>query len=288
MKSVAAVLVVLAGLLVGCGREPLEKRLQNLQQQVTLLKDDHGTGSGFVVVRENARGEHRVFLWTAAHVIEQSPKQQVIRLFHFDGRKGGNATFKGRVIVYSRKHDLALLLVDCPADFFRTTKFASRDARLGDPVIVVGNPHGADYDGSVHFGTVSQVGINPGEGWPWSIDLDQTTAIIVPGNSGGPVFNKDGEVVGVAVGWARMPGIGAYVPLRQIEDWAARGGMLWAIRGSYCPSDDILEKHIAISAHELAPPPEPPVPVIVIPPLDILSVPPILPDPPVIPVPICP
>lgn len=264
--------------------ESLESKLLKAQQQVTLLKDDRGTGSGFVVVRENARGEKRVFLWTAAHVIEQSPKQQVIRLFHFDGRKGGNATFKGRVIVYSRKHDLALLLVDCPSDFFRNSKFASRDARLGDPVTVVGNPHGEDYDGSVHFGTVSQVGIRPEE-WPWAIDLDQTTAIIVPGNSGGPVFNKHGEVVGVAVGWARMPGIGAYVPLRQIENWASRSGLLWALRGNLCPSDEILEKHIAISDHELNPPPAPPVPP---PPVDKLLVPPIPPDPPVIPVPICP
>lgn len=279
-----AVAVVLGATIFFSNTESLEKRCERAQHQVALLRDERGgSGSGFVVIRENDEGQKRVFLWTAAHVVDSAPTQQTIRFFHFNGHKSGHATFPARVIVYSKKHDLALMLVDCPPDFFRNSVFANDDARLTDYVFVVGNPLGEPYDGSVHIGHVSQRGVTT---TLWGVDLDQTTAIIVPGNSGGPVFNKAGEVVGVVVGWARLPGIGLYVPLRQIRHWAARAGIVWAMLGDNCPSDDVLEKYIARSAQELAPPAAPP--TILILPLGPGNSLPIPPDPPVIPIPICP
>jgi len=243
----------------GCERNT-ESKYERAQAQTVLLADEGGQASGFIVVRENIDGQKRVFCFTAAHVVEGRPEQNAIRLFHFNGgHKAGKATFKARVVRFSVKHDLALLLVDCPPDFFKTSEFAHSNARLGDPVFIAGNARGEAYDGSVTQGFVSQRGVFM-DGWPWGTDLDQATAIAVPGNSGGPVFNTGGEVVGVLVGWAGLPGISLYVPLDKIEKWAKKDGISWAVRGSYCPSDESLEDAISLSKLLLTPPPVLPAP----------------------------
>jgi serine protease Do len=231
-------------------------KFEKAQNQTVLLTERGGQASGFVVERSGPQGR-RVFIWTAAHVVEHAPVQDVVRLYHFQGHKAGKSVFEARVVAYSTKHDLALLLADVPPGFFQTATFADANVCLGDPVFVVGNAHGAAFDGSVTQGHVSQCDVFV-DGWPWGIALDQTTAIIVPGNSGGPVFNDKGEVVGVAVGWASMPGIGFYVPLSKIEGWAKDAGVYWAMYGNSCPSDKLLEAAIAVAAKQLTPPPPPP------------------------------
>jgi serine protease Do len=239
--------------------EPPKAKFERAQNQTVLLTDSGGQASGFVIERDGPQGR-RVFIWTAAHVVRDTPALDVVRLYHFQGHKAGKSVFNARVVAFSAKHDLALLLADVPPGFFQAATFANENACLGDQIFVVGNAHGAAFDGSVTQGHVSQCSIWP-EDWIWGIPLDQTTAIIVPGNSGGPVFNVKGQIVGVAVGWARMPGIGFYVPLNRIEEWAKDAEILWAMYGNYCPSDKILEAAIAIAAKQLTPPPPPPPPI---------------------------
>lgn len=241
-------------------RPPASAKFHRAQAQTVLLKDKGGQASGVVVVRSNPEGKKRVFIWTAAHVVDKAPELDAIRIFHSDGHKSGYAVFKARCVSFSVKHDLALLLVDCPADFFTPATFGHKDAILGEHIFVVGNALGEMFDGSVTQGNVSQVGVRPASGWFWDCDLDQTTATIVPGNSGGPVYNDKGEVIGIAVGWARMPTIGVYVPLREIVSWAKDAGVIWAVRDYLCPPDDVLEKTITLTKKLLTPPPPPPAP----------------------------
>lgn len=135
-------------------------------------------GSGFMI---DAAG-HVV---TNNHVIDQASEITVIL--------SDNTRLPARVIGHDPQTDLALLKVDSkkPLPF---VKFGSSDAlKVGDWVIAVGNPFG--LGGSVSAGIVSARGRNINAG-PFD-DFIQTDAAINRGNSGGPLFNASGEVVGI-------------------------------------------------------------------------------------------
>ena len=101
-------------------------------------------------------------------------------------------TYKARVVGADLRTDLALLKVDGRNDF-PYVKLADHEPRIGDWVIAVGNPYG--LGGTVTAGIVSALGRR--------LDTDtyddfiQVDAPINKGNSGGPSFDVDGEVVGV-------------------------------------------------------------------------------------------
>jgi serine protease Do len=101
-------------------------------------------------------------------------------------------TYKARVVGADLRTDLALLKVDGSNDF-PYVKLADHEPRIGDWVIAVGNPYG--LGGTVTAGIVSALGRR--------LDTDtyddfiQLDAPINKGNSGGPSFDLDGEVIGV-------------------------------------------------------------------------------------------
>ena len=136
-------------------------------------------GSGFVISKDG-------YVVTNNHVIDDANE---ITVSLNDGSK-----HKARIIGIDRKTDLALLKINSGKEL----KFArfgdSAKARIGDWVIVVGNPYG--LGGSVSVGIVSARGrdINNGQ----NDDFIQTDAAINKGNSGGPMFNMKGEVIGIS------------------------------------------------------------------------------------------
>ncbi|MEK9662025.1 MAG: DegQ family serine endoprotease [Alphaproteobacteria bacterium] len=135
-------------------------------------------GSGFIV---DADG----YVVTNNHVIEQASK---VRVNLSDGR-----SFDARVIGTDPKTDLALLRIKADKDL-PYVSFGDSDAvRVGHPVVAVGNPFG--LGGTVTAGIVSARGRNINAG-PYD-DFLQTDAAINRGNSGGPMFNADGEVIGI-------------------------------------------------------------------------------------------
>src|SRR5262249_45820252 len=91
-----------------------------------------------------------------------------------------------------QKSDLALIKVDGRNDF-PSVQFASHTPRIGDWVVAVGNPFG--LGGTVTAGIVSARGRDIGSG-PYD-DFIQIDAPINKGNSGGPAFDLDGNVIGV-------------------------------------------------------------------------------------------
>ena len=135
-------------------------------------------GSGFII---DAQG-HVV---TNNHVIDAATEINVIL--------SDNTRLPAKVIGHDPQTDLALLKVSSskPLPFVR---FGSSDSlKVGDWVIAVGNPFG--LGGSVSAGIVSARGRNINAG-PFD-DFIQTDAAINRGNSGGPLFNAAGEVVGI-------------------------------------------------------------------------------------------
>lgn len=135
-------------------------------------------GSGFVI-------DSSGLIVTNNHVIDGADEITVI--FHDDSRLA--ATVVGK----DKKTDLALLRVK-PAKPLSAVKFGNSDAsRVGDWVVAIGNPFG--LGGTVTAGIISARARNINAG-PYD-DFIQTDASINRGNSGGPMFNMDGEVVGI-------------------------------------------------------------------------------------------
>jgi serine protease Do len=137
-----------------------------------------GLGSGFII---SADGE----IVTNHHVVENADSI-VVKLA--DGR-----SFDATVIGSDPMTDIALLKVETDEDLPVVAFGNSSDMRVGDEVVAVGNPFG--LGGTVTSGIVSAKSRNIHSG-PFD-DFIQTDAAINRGNSGGPLFNNDGEVIGV-------------------------------------------------------------------------------------------
>ena len=134
-------------------------------------------GSGFFITADG-------YLVTNNHVVEHATE---VTLVTDDG-----TTLPAKVIGTDKKTDLALLKVTKPGTY-PVVHWASKAPRVGDWVIAVGNPFG--LGGTVTAGIVSARGRDIGAG-PYD-DFLQIDAPVNRGNSGGPTFNADGQVVGV-------------------------------------------------------------------------------------------
>jgi len=133
-------------------------------------------GSGFFISADG-------YAVTNNHVINNAKTVQVIT---DDGR-----TLSAKVIGSDPNTDLAVIKVE--GQNFPFVKFAERDPRIGDWVVAVGNPFG--LGGTVTAGVVSARGRDIGSG-PYD-DFIQIDAPINKGNSGGPAFDVNGNVIGV-------------------------------------------------------------------------------------------
>jgi serine protease Do len=134
-------------------------------------------GSGFFISPDG-------YLVTNNHVADHAISLQAVTT---DGK-----IYTAKVIGSDPRTDLALLKVDGRNDFHYVT-FSHSDTAVGDWVIALGNPFG--LGGTVTAGIISAEGRNIGEG-PYD-DFLQIDAPVNRGNSGGPAFNQEGQVVGV-------------------------------------------------------------------------------------------
>jgi serine protease Do len=136
-----------------------------------------GQGSGFFISPDG-------YAVTNNHVVDGADKVEVTT----DAGK----TYTAKVIGTDRRTDMALIKVEGGADF-PFAKLSDGKSRIGDWVLAVGNPFG--LGGTVTAGIVSASGRDIGNG-PYD-DFLQIDAPVNKGNSGGPAFNMQGEVVGV-------------------------------------------------------------------------------------------
>ena len=136
-------------------------------------------GSGFFITADG-------YAVTSNHVIKGSVSIEV----HTDQ----GAVYRARLVGADAISDLAVIKVDVPK-VFDHVKFADRPPRVGDWVIAVGNPYG--LGGTVTAGIVSARGRDVEKESDTYEDMVQIDAPINKGNSGGPSFDLEGDVIGV-------------------------------------------------------------------------------------------
>lgn len=135
-------------------------------------------GSGFVI-------DPAGYIVTNNHVIEEA---DIIEVTFPDG-----ATYTAKLLGRDPSTDIALLKIEGRDDFPHVDFAGSDSGKVGEWVIAIGNPFG--YGGSVAAGIISARNRNIDHGN--YDDFIQTDVAINKGNSGGPLFNMDGDVVGV-------------------------------------------------------------------------------------------
>ena len=141
-----------------------------------------GLGSGFVIDREG-------HVMTAAHVVQTA---DYVRAEFVDGTQ-----VAAEIIASNPIKDVALLKLESLPKDIRPVKLADSDTvRIGEQIFVIGAPYGLSHTLSV--GHISARHANDGDLMgDVQAETFQTDAAINQGNSGGPLFNQRGEVIGV-------------------------------------------------------------------------------------------
>lgn len=178
-------------------------------QQVT------GVGTGIVMSEEG-------YIVTNAHVVydDSYGKANAVQVQMYDQE----TTYDARIVAFDQEADIAVLQVDAkdlvPAEFGD-----SSTCEVGEMVVAIGNPLGLEFQNTVTCGIISalnrQVTINDN-----TMTLIQTDTAINSGNSGGPLINSAGQVIGInsakmsssySSNSATIEGIGFAIPMTEAK-----------------------------------------------------------------------
>ena len=167
-----------------------------------------GMGSGAIL-------DKRGHILTNHHVIEDADKI-LVKLADDD------TNYEAELIGTDKEYDIAVLRIDAPADRLHPLALGRSDAlRVGQKAYALGNPFG--LDGTLTTGIVSSLN----RSLPSRVDgramtgLIQTDAAMNPGNSGGPLLNTAGEMIGMCVAIrssvGQNSGVGFAIPINRIR-----------------------------------------------------------------------
>ncbi len=184
----------------------VQEAVDRFASSVVVIRNSTGSmGSGFFV---NTDG----YIVTNFHVVQNDREFRVTRLV----KKGGVVERKVyediKIIAVDPFHDLAVIKVENKIKAPITPVVLSAgDTRPGDLVFAIGHPHGLEQ--TVTEGIVSHVKrIISG------VPFLQVDAPVNPGNSGGPLFNINGEVIGVInMGLLKSEGLNFAIPVREVK-----------------------------------------------------------------------
>jgi len=179
---------------------------------------EQGQGSGFLVDKEG-------HILTNNHVIDNA---QLVEVTLWNKRK-----YKATIVGVDKNHDLALLQIHDVPDLQPATLADSSSLMVGQRVYALGNPFG--FSGTMTRGIISAIRSVAMPNGNKIDDAIQTDASVNPGNSGGPLLNSHGDVIGITTLIASNPnggadqsaGIGFAIPIQTakavLEDFQRYG-----------------------------------------------------------------
>ncbi len=156
--------------------DPLYQFFRRFQIPVPRPLPEHGIGSGFIISPDG-------YILTNAHVVDNATDVNV--------KLTDRREFKAKVVGKDDRTDVALLKIDASGLPTLTMGDPSK-VKVGQWVVAVGSPFG--FDNSVTAGIVSAKSRSLNGAY---VPFIQTDVPVNPGNSGGPLFNMDGEVIGI-------------------------------------------------------------------------------------------
>lgn len=185
---------------------------------VVSISSDNASGTGVVLSEDG-------YLVTNYHVIAESSYAQVLLT---DGRE-----FPAVAVGVDPVSDLAVLYIEAqdltPAEFGDSSAL-----RVGDAVVAIGDPLGIELRGTMTDGIISAINRDVSTSDGWKMSLIQTNAALNSGNSGGPLLNCFGQVVGINVmkigafsDKAGVEGLGFAIPsitVKEVVDQIIRYG----------------------------------------------------------------
>lgn len=169
-----------------------------------------GAGSGIILTSDG-------YICTNQHVVEGA---KTIKVILSDERM-----YTAEYIDGDALNDIAIIKINVrgltPASIG-----SSQDSRVGDRVMAIGTPYGIDYRGTMTSGFISALDrqhvIRNDSGTVNKVQkLIQTDTSVNPGNSGGPLFNMNGEVIGVVamkIAGSQYEGMGFAIPIETVID----------------------------------------------------------------------
>lgn len=166
-----------------------------------------GSGTGFIVDEDG-------YILTNAHVVESSSGSSSITVDLYDGSE-----YEGTVLWSDTTLDLAIVKIDA-TNLQAVDLGDSDDVKIGDYAVAIGNPLGRNFERSVTQGIISGLdrsittADSNGQNQNNMQGLIQTDASINSGNSGGPLINSSGEVIGINTAKASSAeGLGFAIPI---------------------------------------------------------------------------
>ncbi|MBP3284859.1 MAG: trypsin-like peptidase domain-containing protein [Clostridia bacterium] len=182
---------------------------QNSGSKLAAVLDNiWSVGSGCIL---NSRG----YIVTNYHVIGRETDEIYVTLY-------GGDVVTGKMIWESPELDLAVIKI--PVAGLPSMTLGDSDAvRVGERAIAVGNPLGFEFQRTVTAGVISGLNRTVSSNGIFMEDLIQTDASINTGNSGGPLFNGKGELIGInTIKVESAEGMGFAIPINQIKPIIAK------------------------------------------------------------------
>ena len=245
-------------------------------QSISVTVRAGGSGGSGVLVSREIDGKPRTLALTAAHVVDglrrvsevidprtgrkrhtiKYDDARIIREFIQSGRRVGESQLDAKVLQVSKAQDVAVLLVRKQVDKQASARFLLGDTppKIGSYVYHVGSMGGQPYGAnSMTAGIVAHLGRVIDEK-----QYDQIDATASPGSSGGGVFLKDGQCIGVlTMGIRGSDNFNFIVPIRVILKWAGENELAWVFDPAQKPPTMEQLKKLPVESVEGAPLVEP-------------------------------
>lgn len=221
--------------------DAVEKVYDSVVTVETYKKENlYATGTGFVYKNENGKG----YILTNNHVIESGDSIRVVFT--------NNNSVEAKIVGSDKYADIAVLTVDSQNILSVASIGSNSSSRIGDTVFAVGAPiDSSAYSWTVTRGILSgkdrmvEVSLTNSTVSDWVMSVLQTDAAINSGNSGGPLSNSNGEVIGITsmkLASSQIEGMGFAIP---IED------ALWYAE-KFESGESITRPYLGVSMYNLS------------------------------------